>query len=106
MFDEEERQIYETKMQSSADVESKITSAVEKGLSQGKEQGRREGRTEGMTEGMVRSLLTVLTAKFGELPDKVRARIEGADCGQLEEWMDRVFAAERPEDLFREALDN
>lgn len=116
MFDEEERQIYEIRMQSLADVESKVASALEKGLAQGmvkglekglaqglaqgKEQGRIEGRTEGMAEGMARSLLTVLTAKFGELPDTMKARVEGADCGQLEQWMDRVFAAECPEDVF------
>ncbi|MCI5117599.1 MAG: transposase [Candidatus Electrothrix sp. LOE1_4_5] len=77
-------------MQSLADVESKIASAEERGL----------------TKGITQSLLTVLTAKFGELPDEVRTRVEGANCEQLEEWMDRVFAAEGTEDIFREAPDN
>ena len=39
MFDEEERLVYETRMQSLADVESKIASAEEKGIEQGIEQG-------------------------------------------------------------------
>lgn len=39
MFDEEERLVYETRMQSLADVESKIASAEEKGREQGLEQG-------------------------------------------------------------------
>ena len=39
MFDEEERLVYETGMQSLADVESKIASAEEKGREQGLEQG-------------------------------------------------------------------
>ena len=39
MFDEEERLVYETRMQSLADVESKIASAEEKGLEKGREQG-------------------------------------------------------------------
>jgi predicted transposase/invertase (TIGR01784 family) len=43
MFDEEERLVYETRMQSLADVESKIASAEEKGLEKGLEQGREEG---------------------------------------------------------------
>jgi len=43
MFNEEERLVYETRMQSLADVESKIASAEEKGLEKGLEQGREEG---------------------------------------------------------------
>ena len=39
MFDEEERLVYETRMQSLADVESKIVSAEEKGIEKGLEQG-------------------------------------------------------------------
>ena len=39
MFDEEERLVYETRMQSLADVESKIASAEEKGIEKGLEQG-------------------------------------------------------------------
>jgi predicted transposase/invertase (TIGR01784 family) len=50
MFNEEERLVYETRMQSLADVESKIASAEEKGLEKGLEQGREEGREEGMNE--------------------------------------------------------
>ncbi len=36
MFDEEERMIYETRMQSLADIESKIASAEEKGMEKGR----------------------------------------------------------------------
>src|SRR5450759_4509660 len=43
MFNEEERLVYETRMKSLADVESKIASAEEKGLEKGLEQGREEG---------------------------------------------------------------
>lgn len=39
MFDEEERLVYETRMQSLADVESKIASAEAKGIEKGIEQG-------------------------------------------------------------------
>ena len=39
MFDEEERLVYETRMQSLADVESKIASAEKKGREEGREQG-------------------------------------------------------------------
>jgi len=40
MFDEEERVVYETRMQSLADVEGKIASAEEKGIEKGREEGR------------------------------------------------------------------
>jgi predicted transposase/invertase (TIGR01784 family) len=40
MFDEEERLVYETRMQSLADVESKIASAEEKGMEKGREEER------------------------------------------------------------------
>jgi len=43
MFDEEERLIYETRMQSLADVESKIASAEEKGMEKGMEKGIEKG---------------------------------------------------------------
>jgi predicted transposase/invertase (TIGR01784 family) len=39
MFDEEERLVYEIRMQSLADIESKIASAEEIGLERGREQG-------------------------------------------------------------------
>lgn len=39
MFNEEERVVYETRMQSLADVESKIASAEEKGIEKGMEKG-------------------------------------------------------------------
>ncbi len=42
MFDEEERLVYETRMQSLADVESKIASAEEKGMEMGMEKGIKE----------------------------------------------------------------
>jgi predicted transposase/invertase (TIGR01784 family) len=48
MFNEEERVVYEVRMQSLADVESKIASAEEKGI----EKGRKEGRQEGIEKGI------------------------------------------------------
>jgi predicted transposase/invertase (TIGR01784 family) len=44
MFDEEERQVYEVRMQALAEVESKIASAIEKGWEKGLEQGMTQGR--------------------------------------------------------------
>jgi len=46
MFDEEERQVYDVRMQSLADVESKIASAAERGIEIGMEKGVEIGREE------------------------------------------------------------
>ena len=48
MFDEEERLIYEIRMQSLADIESIITSANDKGFGQGMEQGLEQGMERGV----------------------------------------------------------
>ncbi|MDP2179640.1 Rpn family recombination-promoting nuclease/putative transposase [Methylicorpusculum sp.] len=50
MFDEDERLIYETRMQALADVESKIASAEEKGLEKGREEGMEKGLEKGKEE--------------------------------------------------------
>ena len=51
MFDEDERLIYEVRMQSLADVESKIASAEEKGIEKGIEQGIEKGIEQGIEQG-------------------------------------------------------
>jgi predicted transposase/invertase (TIGR01784 family) len=56
MFNEEERLVYEVRMQSLADVESKIASAEEK--------GREEGREEGINEASKAIALNLLAARF------------------------------------------
>ena len=48
MFDEEERLIYEIRMQSLADIESIIASANDKGFGQGMEQGLEQGMERGV----------------------------------------------------------
>lgn len=52
MFNEEERVVYEVRMQSLADVESKIASAEEKGLKKGMQEGIEKGRQEGIEKGI------------------------------------------------------
>ncbi len=95
MFNEEERLVYETRMQSLADVESKIASAEQKGEARGREEGKNEGRAEGMAE----SLLIILKEKYGALPDPVTDRIRNATGEQLRGWMSGVFAAETLDEL-------
>jgi len=70
MFDEEERLVYETRMQSLADVESKIASAEEKGREKGREEGREEGlvqgREQGLDEGINEASKTIALNLFGK----------------------------------------
>jgi predicted transposase/invertase (TIGR01784 family) len=91
MFNEEERLVYETRMQSLADVESKIASAEQKGEARGIKKGKEEG--------MAESLLIILKEKYGVLPDQVTDRIRNATGEQLRGWMSRVFSAETPDEL-------
>ena len=56
MFDEDERLIYEVRMQALADVESKIASAIEKGMEQGMERGMEKGMERGMERGMEKGM--------------------------------------------------
>jgi len=50
MFDEDERRVYEVRMQAIADVESRVASAVAEADAQGREAGRQAGREEGREE--------------------------------------------------------
>jgi predicted transposase/invertase (TIGR01784 family) len=50
MFNEEERVVYEVRMQSLADVESEIASAEEKGIEKGRQEGRKEGIEKGIND--------------------------------------------------------
>lgn len=120
MFSADERQVYEVRMQAMLDVESKVASAEEKGLAKGLKkgmekglekgieqglakglaQGTAKGRAEGLAQGMAQSLLTLLAAKYGTLPDWVLERVESSDVEQLQQWMGGVFAAGSLEEFF------
>ncbi|HIE00964.1 MAG TPA: Rpn family recombination-promoting nuclease/putative transposase [Thiotrichaceae bacterium] len=67
LFDDDERQIYETRMQALADVESQISSAWDKGWLEGREEGIEKGIEKGIEAGiekeklnLARSLLDIL----------------------------------------------
>ncbi|WP_437578585.1 DUF4351 domain-containing protein [Sorangium sp. So ce887] len=57
------------------------------------EHGRREGLQEGRREGLQHTLLRLLGARFGALPEDVAARVNSADIPQLDRWFDRVLTA-------------
>ena len=97
MFDEEERTIYQVRLQAIAEVESKIASAIDKGLEQGLEQGiakgkelgrelgRQEGRGQGIEEGKLKAAQAIAqgmlakgldTAMIAELTGLMVADVE------------------------------
>jgi len=74
MFDEEERQVYETRMQSLADVESKIASAEEKGIKKGIEKGKEES-----AKAIARNMLKL------DVELSTIAKVTGLNKGAIEE---------------------
>jgi predicted transposase/invertase (TIGR01784 family) len=63
---------------------------------------REEGRQEGRQEGEARMLLRLLRLKFGPLALEIEERVRSTDADRLLEWSERVLAAERLVDVFRE----
>jgi predicted transposase/invertase (TIGR01784 family) len=71
LFDDDERQIYDTRMQALADVESQISSAWDKGWLEGEEAGMEKGIEKGIEAGIekeklniARSLLDILDVEI------------------------------------------
>ncbi len=63
------------------------------------EKGREEGREAGVVEGMRRMLLRQLTAKFGELSDRVTERVRSMSEVELESVLDRVLISATLDEL-------
>jgi len=61
----------------------------------------KEGRDEGQQDQSRKVLLRLLAQRFDEIPDPVRARIEGAELDDLERWLDRVIPARTLDEVFR-----
>jgi hypothetical protein len=63
--------------------------------------GREEGKKEGKTEGKTEAILSMLEARNLNVTDAERDRIAGCtDLRQIETWVRRVVAVEKPSDLF------
>ncbi len=95
MFDEDERMIYETRMQALADVESKIASAEGKVLEKGMEKG---------SENEAKMLLQrALHKRFGNRMDTaLQAKINQVSLTEIEVWFERVFDATSLENVCKE----
>ncbi|WP_437682514.1 Rpn family recombination-promoting nuclease/putative transposase [Sorangium sp. So ce131] len=65
----------------------------------GERRGRTQGLARGRAEGRAQTLLELLTARFGDVPAEVSARILAADEAALVSWTARVLTAPTPEDV-------
>lgn len=63
-----------------------------------------EGKAEGLHEGQARTLLRQLSRRFGSISDEVHARVDAADLGTLDRWLDRVLDAPTLEAVFDESV--
>ncbi len=58
-----------------------------------------EGKAEGKVEGQADMLLSLLTFKFGPLPDGIHSRVHAATTSELETWAQRVLTATTLDDV-------
>lgn len=77
-----------------------VTSIERVRLKREREQGREEGLEKGQIQGAADVLSTLLTLKFGPLPDWVLAHLRQADETAVKNWTARILTAQRFEDVF------
>lgn len=66
----------------------------------GKELGKKIGKEIGKVEGISSVLATLISRKFGGLPDWAQVRLSEADAATLNRWAVQVLDAQRIEDVF------
>ena len=64
------------------------------------EQGMKKGRQEGIQQAGYKILSTLLTHRFGTLPQWVTEKINNADLDTLEKWSLRLLSAEKLDEVF------
>ncbi|MGB3287885.1 MAG: hypothetical protein WBA83_01280 [Burkholderiaceae bacterium] len=72
----------------------------EEGIKIGEHKGKEIGKEIGRMEGIAGLLATLITRKFGQLPDWGRIRLNEADEATLNRWAVQVLDAQRIEDVF------
>jgi len=67
------------------------------GEQRGLKLGEQQGLAKGVAAGKAAALLRILTRRFGEPSEPVRAAVLAADPDTLDAWIDRAFEAASPE---------
>jgi len=76
---------------------------LDKGRQEGLDKGRQEGLDKGREEGLRTALCETYQARFGEVPEKLRVKIQGTkDLSLLREWL--ALFATAPEDELQAQL--
>ena len=102
--EEEERRYKETYAQEDAHMMSVREELERKSERRGERRGRRIGREEGREEGRRnarQTLVSLLTAKFGESATSVLDRVDTGTQEQIARWTLAVLTANTPEEVFR-----
>jgi hypothetical protein len=73
---------------------------IAEGRIEGEAKGRIEGEAKGRIEGSRMILLKLLAAKFGELPEQTRQRVQTAPEEALLRWTTRLLEADSLESVF------
>jgi predicted transposase/invertase (TIGR01784 family) len=68
----------------------------------GRAEGEALGRAEGEALGRATMLIELLTRKFGEMPEAVRARVQSAGQAEHSRWADRVLFADSIDAVFED----
>lgn len=117
LFNEEERKLYELRLQLIRDESSRMDSAIaqgraeglaeglikghEVGLAEGQEIGLAKGQEIGLAKGQLTLLKNLLTRKFGKLSKFALEKLDTATPDQLEVWAEQIFDARSVEELLR-----
>jgi len=93
-FDEFERSIIQTVGTETAGTMATIAEQLRReGEARGRQGGRQEGRQEGRLEGQRELLTKQIRSRFGDLPERLLARVNAASPEQLEHWAERILTA-------------
>jgi len=77
-----------------------VTSFERMAREEGEKIGEKRGEKRGEVKGLAKALLKQLRIKFGPPQPEWEKRILAATPEQLDLWVERILAADRPEDLF------
>ncbi len=78
--------------------------ALERGARRGLRKGLRKGLQQGLQQGAINTILTVLRARFGEVPERIRQALERVDSLERLEALGAVAATVESLEAFEQAL--
>jgi flagellar biosynthesis/type III secretory pathway protein FliH len=77
------------------EVDQMIHSAAQKWLEKGLEKGRKEGRK----EGQIKTLLEVMTCRFGPVPEQVKKAVKALPSERIAEFTRQIMLVQSLDEL-------